>query len=282
VASGLVLSLGGCPKRAPQTEPLPPADLSAPQRETLVDRWAELDLGLYAEVVAAGSNGVPLRELAVRHNVDTYTTVLTTWSPPSRVVMEIEDTSALHRATGAFGGWLLLDGPSSVGGPETLSPDALLHGEPARWTVGSVLLRDWEGGPVAADPFDLLLAEAPRVPAPWSVCRPRTEAQGQMEDEAEDEAGPMNHVVDPVLLYAVDEARGARLGLKARSRDGGAVAPGNGPFDWVVDHVELGSARRSVTEMVQPLGYKDCEEIGKVMSAERAKRPKGGLGPVTE
>ena len=275
----LAVGVTGCPKKGTDSASLPAPSGLAPQVGTLVDRWDELDLAMYAELTQAPAQGVLLRDLALRHDVDRYTTVLTTWSPPDRTVLEIEDTVSVSRERGAIGGWILSDGPTDVEDIEPVAPDALVHGEASRWVVGSVLLREWSNAPRAADPFDLLLAEAPRLPAPWSVCRPRTASQIEQEQAEEADPTTMAHVTAPVALHAVDVERGSRLGLKAVARAEGPVASGSGPFDWTVDHVELTSPEKPLGEYWPALGFVDCLEIGKVINEERAKRPKRALGP---
>lgn len=275
----LALVLTGCPKKSTESTSLTAPEEPAPQVDTLVDRWEQFDLSLYAGLRQAPAKGVSLRELALRHDVDRYTTVLTTWSPPSRAVLEIEDAAPVNRIRGAIGGWVLSDGPTDVEGVESVGPDALLHGEASRWFVGSVLLREWTDAPQAEDPFDLLLAEALRLPAPWSVCRPRT--ADQLEQEQAEAADPMTmaHVTDPIALHAVDGERGSRIGLKAVARGESEVVSGSGPFNWTIDHVEWASPLKPLDEYWPALGFIDCLEIGKVVNEERAKRPRRSFGP---
>jgi hypothetical protein len=277
-ACGLAVALSGCPKRQVETTPAPVE--GAPQVGTLFDRWEDVDLALYAELAAAPGAGLALRKLAQRHDVDRFTAVLTTWSPPARTVIEIEDTSSPTRESGAFGAWILHDGPVDVGVPEAVSPDALLHGEASRWVVGSVLLRDWPDAPRGADPFDLLLADVERLPPPWSVCRPRTAEQVAAEEAEDATPETMPHVMDPVALHAHDHERGVRIGLRALVREGeGPASSGSGPYDWTFDHIELSSARRPRADVWAALGFADCVEIGRILGPERARRPKQPLGP---
>ncbi len=251
----------------------------APQRGTVVHRWSDLDPSLYVDLAAAPAEGAPLGALASRHDVDRYTTFLTTWGPPDRSVLQIEDTSAVEHESGAVAAWVLADGPTNVGEVEPVDGDSLLHGEPSRWTVASVLVRDWNGGPRAEDPFDLLLGAEAQLPGPWSVCRPRTQEQVAAEESNEADVTAMAHAVDPVVVYAIDVERGVRIGLKALATTEGAPEPGAGPFTWAVDHLEQVPIARAEASWWPDLGYTDCLEIGRLLGDGKARRPKRPLGP---
>ncbi|MCO4772803.1 MAG: hypothetical protein KDA24_22415 [Deltaproteobacteria bacterium] len=273
------LLLGGCPKRTSAPDALPDPNERAPQLGSLVDRWSDLDLSLYADLVAAPAAGAPLRALALRHDVDRYTTTLVTWGPPSRAVVQVQDTSAVDRDRGSVGAWVIVEGPLDVLDPEPLDLEALYYGEASRWTVGSVLLRDWADPARGEDPFDVMLAATAQLPAPWVVCRPRTAEEVVIEAPKEADITEMAHAMDPVVLYAYDQERGTRVGLKARSRGDAVPASGSGPFDWMIDHVEFSPAERPASDQWAALGYADCVEIGRVLTDERAKRPRRPLGP---
>lgn len=275
-------ALLGCPKQTSVPTDVPEPDVGAPQRGTVVHRWGDLDLSLYDDLAAAPAEGARLRALATRHDVDRYTTLLTTWGPPDRPVLQIEDTSAVERERGAVAAWILADGPTNVGEAEPIDGDSLVHGEPSRWTVASVLVRDWSDGPRAEDPFDLLLGVEEQLPGPWSVCRPRTQEQVAAEEPKEADVTAMAHAMDPVVLYAIDSERGVRVGLKALANDGandGVPEPGVGPFTWAVDHLEQVPIARAEGSWWPELGYADCTEIGRLLGEGKARRPKRPLGP---
>ena len=268
----------GCPKRRSVPTSVPDSEAGALQRGTVVHRWSDLDPSLYDDLAAAPAEGERLRSLAIRHDVDRYTTFLTTWGPPDRSVLQIEDTSAVERESGAVAAWVLADGPMNVGEAEPIDGDALVHGEPSRWTVASVLVRDWSDGPRAEDPFDLLLLAEEQLPGAWSVCRPRTQEQVAAEEPKEADVTAMAHAVDPVVLYAIDVERGVRIGLKALATDG-VPESGAGPFTWAVDHLEQVPIARAEGSWWPDMGYIDCIEIGRLLGDGKARRPKRPLGP---
>jgi len=248
-----------------------------PQRPALVDRWADLDLTLYADLVAAPSKGLPLATLARRYDAEQFTTVLDVWG--QRPVLQLEDTSAEERVTGAVGGWFLGEGATPIDEPTPVSPDELRYGPTSEALVTSVLLREWADAPSAEDPFDLLLAEIAVLPAPWSVCRPRTEEQAAAEEPKDADVASMPHAADPTLLYAVDEVRGLAVGLVAVAPGGAVPSSGGGPFAWTVDHLEISPTARSTSSWWTALGYADCVEVGKVLGEDRARRPRAPFGP---
>ena len=264
------LALPGCPRKPPPDPATPP--VSAAEVATLSHTFDALDLGMYAALTAGPAEGLPVGELARSHDADRYTATLEDWGPPSVAVLQLEDTDARTRIDGAVAGWKLTgDGPADS---VPVAPEDLRHGALAERTVGSVLVRAWDGGVVAPDPFDLLLDVAAQLPAPWSVCRPRTpdHAAAEEADGADPEAAA---VVDPIQLFAVDPDRGARLGLRAV----GDAVSGSGPFSWTIDHLEFAPAIRPAERLWTDLGYADCVEIGRVIDADKARRPKHPLGP---
>ena len=265
------VGLAACPRK-PVPPPTEPSEQIA-ERPTLVSSWADVDLSLYAALAAAPPDGLAVGDLARRHDADRYTASLESWGPPDVAVLQLEDTDTPTRAVGAVAGWKVSGDPPN--GSMPVEPDALKHGDLAQRLVTGVLLRGWEGTPSASDPFDLLLAEAATLPGPWSVCRPRTADQAALEEAEDVDPKTMPAVVDPTVLFAIDGARGIRIGLHAQ----GDVAPGAGPFTWEVDHVEQAPAARPTDRLWAELGYGDCPEIGKVIDAERARRPKRPLGP---
>lgn len=272
IALGLVaVGLMACPRK-PVPTPVEPSEQLA-ERPTLVSSWADLDLNLYSALAAAPSDGLAVGALARRHDADRFTASVASWGPPDVAVLELEDTDSPTRELGAVAGWKLSGEPPSGSSP--VEPDALKHGDVAQRLVTGVLLRGWEGTPTAADPFDLLLAEAATLPGPWSVCRPRTAEQAAIEEADDADPKTTAAVVDPTVLFAIDGGRGIRIGLRAQ----GDVAPGAGPFTWEVDHIEQAPAARPTDRLWAELGYGDCPEIGKVIDAERARRPKRPLGP---
>lgn len=276
-AAGLAaLALVGCPKKAPPIEIVrAPGEPAAP---TLLERWDALDLSLYADVILGPAAGQPMRSLARAHDVDRYALSLAAWGPPERWVLEIEDQDPRNTVDGGpLGAWVLSGTP---GDPEVpVSYDALLHGEPAGWVVSSVLLRDWADSPRAADPFDLLLAEHGVLPAPWVVCRPRTEAEVAAEEADDAEADGMLAVRDPVRLFAHDPDRGVRVALVPATDDVALPLPGDGPFTWTVDHLEFASTKAHAERGWAALGFADCVEVGRVLGEDRARRPKEPFGP---
>ncbi len=279
-ALGLVaLTLAACPRKPPDPVPVGPADLVA-RLPTLTLALADLDLGLYGEFVAGPAGGTKVATLARRHDADRYTATLQSWGPPDAPVLQLEDTDSRNRTSGAVVGWKLIDGPQALAEPQPVGPQALLSGQVSTLTVGSVLQRAWEGGAVAADPFDLLLQLAVQLPAPWSVCRPRTPDDVAAEEADDADAAATLPARDPVLLYAVDDRRGARLALRALPVKGTEdPAPGQGPFQWTVDHLEQAPSARPVAQLWTSMGYADCPELGRVLDAERVRRPKRPLGP---
>lgn len=275
----LVLAVAACPRKPPDPVPVDPEEGIA-QRPTLASTFASLDLSLYEGFIAGPADGTALGVLARHHDADRYTATLQRWGPPTVPVVQLEDTDSPTRVAGALAGWKLADGPEDLAEPKFLPPGALTDTDVSALTVSSVLQRSWEGGPSAADPFDLLLGLAEHLPAPWSVCRPRTEADVQAEEADGADPGSMSSVVDPVVLYAIDGARGTRLGLRALAPDRAAEpVSGQGPFEWEIDHIEQVPAARRVESLWTAMGYMDCPELGRVLDAERARRPKRSLGP---
>ncbi len=250
------------------------------QRATLASTYTTLDLSLYEGFVAGPAEGTALGLLARVHDADRYTATLQIWGPPDVAVVQLEDTDSQTRVSGALAAWKLADGPQDLGEPTYLPPEALTSAEASRFTVSSVLQRAWEGGPVAGDPFDLLLSQAEQLPAPWSVCRPRTAGEVAAEEADDADLDSMPFVVDPVVLYAVDASRGTRLGLRALPPEGATEATsGQGPFQWEIDHLEQAPAARGIEELWREMGYADCPELGRVLDEERVRRPKRPLGP---
>ena len=271
--------MAACPRKPPDPAPVEPSEVIA-QRPTLASTWGALDLTLYEAFVAGPAEGTAVGLLARVHDADRYTATMQTWGPPDAAVVQLEDTDSRTRAAGALAGWKLADGPEDIDEPEYLPPEALTTADVSQLTVSSVLQRAWEGGPVAADPFDLLLSQAERLPAPWSVCRPRTAEEVAVEEADDAEPDTMPSVLDPVLLYAVDGDRGTRLGLRALPPEEAATAvSGQGPFQWEIDHLEQAPAARDVEVLWTAMGYADCPELGRVLDAERVRRPKRSLGP---
>lgn len=272
------LALAACPRKPPDPAPVAP-EAQIAQRATLTSSFEDLDLSLYEAFVAGPAEGTPVGELARRHDADRYTATLQEWGPPYVPVLQMEDTDSPTRESGAVVGWKLVSGPEGLVEQRHLSPQDLYTSDAAALVVGSVLQRAWDGGVLAEDPFELLVSLSEQLPGPWSICRPRTEEEALAED-ADDDAAALLTAQDPVLLYAIDGSRGARLGLRALPPVESAEAvSGEGPFRWTVDHLEQAPASRDVGQLWASMGFSDCVELGKVLDAERVRRPRRALGP---
>lgn len=269
----LALTLAACPKKPPPPPDEPPEPLE--ELPALVLDRAGLTTSLVPALTAAPPEGLAVGELARRHDADRYTATLQTWGPPDVRVLQLEDTDSPTRTQGAIAAWKLAANPERTD-VVPVAPGDLRDGAVAAELVTSVLVRDWVGDPTAADPFALLLDVAAELPAPWSVCRPRTALDVDAEEAEDADPSAMASVLDPTRLFAVDAARGVRIGLYAEDEE---ARPGQGPFTWRIDHLEFAPAARPVERLWTGLGYADCPEIGRVIDAEKVKRPKRPLGP---
>ena len=274
-----LLCVAGCPRRttAPVT-PEPEPTLPPPRSSALVRTFAELSPSSYGELSGGPPGGVAVHKLARTHDADRFGLSVAAWGPPTRLVLQIDDQDHPTTTEGSTAGWFLEPSKETLPlGP--LDPDALLYGAVSKRIVRSVLVRDWADAPRAADPFDLLLALAPQLPAPLLVCRPRTAVERAREEAIDDKDPQLPHILDPIALEAIAPERGLRVALRPVTPLGAVAQSGHGPFAWSVDHVEWSAPGRGADSWWEPLGFHDCKEIGRILTDQRVKRPRRPFGP---
>jgi hypothetical protein len=250
LVAAILLPAACAPRRGPRIpagaspeEPTP----EPPPAPTVALRWEEMGPAFYATVTAAPAAGVLLPELRRRHDVHRWSRDEGSWGPPEQPVLVWFDADRRARADSAMAAWFL-DRPVGADPAAPGVPMAV----PAEPRVLSVLLRDFEGSPVAASPEELVAALGTGWPPPWALCRPAA-------------AGASD------LRVAWDAARGLKIGLRELdSKSGGG---------WTVDHVEFWPATAPVETWWQSKGYGSCEPLASVNENGRWRYEKAGRGP---
>lgn len=186
-----------------------------PLKATVARSFVELSADSYPELSSPPKHGVTVKSLRASHDTHLFTEDRARWGRGRQFnVLEFTDSDRPTRSLAPTAAWFLGPDPGD-GAPEV---------------VGAVLFRDFDDGPLAADPHQLLAAIAERFPSPWLLCHPTS------SDSAD-------------LLIAFDADRGVKLAL-LQGQDGEQL--------WSVDHVEFVSTLLPLEEWWVEKGYGSC------------------------